>query len=1638
MSDISFVPLSWIKTEVDFALGHARDKLDRFRTRPEDFDLLEQSRHHVHEATGAIRVVGLDGLACFSGELEALLESLYRHSAAPLPQTVTLLERALLALTQFLDDLQRGKHYVPLNLFPLYRELRSARGGAPARHADLFYPVLDVELPHLTLPPGVMAQGIPGFLRGRAASFQRALVETLRAPTDMRVYAGMRGALLALSAALPQAGGRGLSWVGAGYVEGLGLRAILFDSDARHLLARIEQTLRRLVGGETPDTAPLARELLYSIAVSAREDGLIGDIKRRYRVAEHLPDTNLIEYDDETLRPLLRQANESIAAAKAAWARAIAGDPASFAVFRGHLASTARTLVELGLPALGRVSEAIEGVSSRMTTVHAERRNQIALDMATTLLLLEKAVAGFPEVGAELTRQIEAMGERLQSLHAGTAELTDNKLAAQLDAASRKAEERLVIAQVEREVRANLGQAETVLDAFFRDFAKRGTLPGLARLLSQARGALEMLELRTASRLVDACRGTIERLAVSTHDPEPPELEALAQGFSALGAVVDAIRDDAQFPQAVVNEALGQLETIEAAIAAQTAQLAAVPAVVEAAPGPDRAAITMPRTVRTELVDILLVEAEEILQQVRTELGKCRAQPDDLVALTAIRRGFHTLKGSGRMVGLADFAEAAWQVENLLNEWLQHSYPVITELAAFVDGAVAQFHDWVVALRSAGEPEIRGDVFAEAAPALLAAGAAAERHAPPVAQVVVLRRPVAPAAVEETAQIGPVELSEALFAIYREEAAQHAAALEQGCTQYLATGSVSVDFMRAAHTLASSSATAGFATIGELAEALEAVLRELQQAEPASASATVRDAVARLVAMVGEVGARRFPAAAEQLVAALRQECSALSAAAARAAAAPVAPAPVVDADLLRVFLEEAGDLVPQIGERLRAWQASPADGELQAAVQRALHTLKGSARAAGAMQTGELAHGMESMVASAVARGQAARSFFEGILADFDRLAESVEGLQPRPAAAVPAAAEPDVAGLMLRVRSGAVDRLVNNSGEISISRSRIEAELASIKRSLSDLVDSVERLRSQVRETEIQAESQLQSRMSLVREHGEAFDPLEFDRYTRLQELTRLMLESLYDVTAVQQSLAKSADEAETSLRQQARLNRELHEELMRVRTVPFASQEDRLYRVVRQTAQDCGKKARLIIRGGEVEVDRSIIEKVGAPIEHMLRNAVVHGLESPEERVRVGKPEQGTVTLDVRQEGNEVIIDIADDGTGLNLPAIIARARRNGIVAQSHEPGPVEAAELIFAPGLSTADELTAAAGRGVGLDVVRNEITELGGRVEVFNSPGRGTRFTVSLPLTLAVVQALLVRSHRSVFAIPATLVQHVDDLKPIAREALLAEGGIDWQGERYPLHYLPWLLGETHHAPDPNAHSGLVLLKGGLGRVALLADGIAGESEVVVKAVGPQLARLPWVSGATVLSTGEVVLIVNPLPLSQRQPQMQAAEVATVAAAEERDEGPLVMVVDDSLTVRKITGRLLEREGYRVTTAKDGVDALDQMVETLPHLMLVDLEMPRMDGFDLVRNLRGAMRTRGIPVIVITSRTAEKHRELALSLGANAFLGKPYKEDELLAYIARLLRGEPIPADPLAETIVSTAPPPNAPWPRGVQ
>ena len=876
------------------------------------------------------------------------------------------------------------------------------------------------------------------------------------------------------------------------------------------------------------------------------------------------------------------------------------------------------------------------------------------------------------------------------------------------------------------------------------------------------------------------------------------------------------------------------------------------------------------------------------------------------------------------------------------------------------------------------------------------------------------------------------------------EARQHLATLtEQYKAWRGAPGEVTREFVRAAHTLASSSNTAGFAPIASLAAALEQWMPFAAQSGELKDAKLVKKAIEGLHDRVDSVVRREAPALPGKQENALRALTARLLAQPAPMVEQLPAPAPAVEApaaggrsqrvmrddidpQLLPIFLEEAQLLLPLIGSDLRDWKARPTDEKVQQSLQRALHTLKGSARMAGAIRLGELTHVMESRIEAALAAGAVAEALFVELEEKMDRLSLDLErmatGPEPEAAPAVPvaapaaapaapqavaAAAEAPLAAptAMLRVSADTLDHLINESGEVSIARSRVEAELRAVKQSIADLSESIARLRSQLREVEIQADSQMRARQSELEERNREFDPLEFDRYTRLQELTRLMAESLHDADAIQQSLRKSLGETDAALAQQSRTSRDVQQELMRMRAVPFSILDERLYRIVRQTTRELGRKAELHIEGSQVELDRSVMDRIGAPLEHMLRNALAHGVEAPEQRAAAGKPEAGKISISLRQEGNEIALIVSDDGAGLDLELLRRKAEERGLLQPGQEAVEAELMQLIFVSGLSTAQAVTELSGRGIGMDVVKSEIAAVGGRIDVASTRGQGSVFTVYLPLTLAVTQVVIVRAGGSVLAVSAAMVEQVLRLKADALAERYAAQSVDFQERRYPLHGLARLFGAE--APAAQTYNSVLLLRSGMQRIALHVDELIGHQEIVVKSIGPQLARVPGVAGATVLPDGSIVLIVNPVQLVMRA-RVAAERTATLPAA--APSAPVVMVVDDSLTVRKITSRLLEREGYQVLTAKDGLDALAQMADLLPDVMLVDIEMPRMDGFDLARNLRGDPRTRKVPIIMISSRTAEKHRSQATELGIDVFLGKPYPEGELLRHIAGYIAG----------------------------
>jgi chemosensory pili system protein ChpA (sensor histidine kinase/response regulator) len=457
-----------------------------------------------------------------------------------------------------------------------------------------------------------------------------------------------------------------------------------------------------------------------------------------------------------------------------------------------------------------------------------------------------------------------------------------------------------------------------------------------------------------------------------------------------------------------------------------------------------------------------------------------------------------------------------------------------------------------------------------------------------------------------------------------------------------------------------------------------------------------------------------------------------------------------------------------------------------------------------------------------------------------------------------------------------------------------------------------------------------------------------------------------------------------------------------------VPFERHVQRLSRLVRQAAQEAGKKVELAVEGASGELDRQVLERMLPPFEHMLRNAVVHGIETPEERVARGKHETGRISVSLRREGAEVVILVADDGAGMNVAAIRTKAEQMGLLEPGQSLTDEEALQLVLEPGFSTADRLTQQAGRGVGMDVVATEVKKLGGALFIDSEPGRGARFTIRLPFTLAITQSLIVKVHDELYALPVATVEGVARVSKPEIERHIAEETptFEYGGQVYRFQHLGSFIGSGPSLlPDTEAALPVILVRAGEHSTALVADDLLGSREIVVKSVGPQIASIRGISGATILGDGRIVVILDMGALVRSEWRARAPEQPLPS---KRDERIFAMVVDDSITVRRVTQRLLERNGMRVLTAKDGVDALSLLQEHVPDVILLDIEMPRMDGYEVASHVRSDPRLADVPIIMITSRAGDKHRARAIELGVDDYLGKPYQESQLLDAIEPLV------------------------------
>ena len=847
------------------------------------------------------------------------------------------------------------------------------------------------------------------------------------------------------------------------------------------------------------------------------------------------------------------------------------------------------------------------------------------------------------------------------------------------------------------------------------------------------------------------------------------------------------------------------------------------------------------------------------------------------------------------------------------------------------------------------------------------------------------------------------------------------------------------------HTLKGGARMAEVEAVGDLAQELENLYEGLvdrRYNHSAALEGLLQQSHERLALMLEQLQAHQALTPAQDLIDAIRQLRQGQ-------AASESAPAAVEhdnaghDPELLEIFLEEGFDIIESSGAALLRWQAEPGNRQEVETLLRDLHTLKGGARMVEIGPIGDLAHELEFLYESLSSGAlQPSAELFALVQRGHDRLAQMLDGVragQPcppadrlisaiqnfshpaqveaplapapviKPEAAPPAA---DAGADMVKVSSELLDELVNLAGETSIFRGRIEQQVNDAQIALNEMETTIERMRDQLRRLDTETQGRILSRQQVDGERlgYEDFDPLEMDRHSQLQQLSRALFESASDLLDLKETLDRRNHDAENLLQQQGRINTELQEGLMRTRMVPFERMVPRLKRIVRQVAEELGKDVAFVVGNADGEMDRNVLERMAAPLEHMLRNAVDHGLESTEVRLAAGKPAQGQITLDLSREGGDMVFDIRDDGAGVPLEAVRRKAIKRGLLAPDAEISDRDVLQFILQPGFSTAEKITQISGRGVGMDVVHEEVRQLGGSMSIDSVPGQGVHFRIRLPFTVSVNRALMVQCAEDQYAIPLNTIEGIVRVLPNDLEGHFRQDPPSYQyaGQRYELCYLGELL---KTAPRPkllgqNLPLPVLLVHYNDRHIAVLVDAMAGTREIVVKSLGAQFAAVQGVSGATILGDGRVVLILDLLaPIRAMQARL-AQEPSLTEIDSEPHKPLLIMVVDDSVTVRKVTSRLLERHGMNVLTAKDGVDAMLLLEEHTPDLMLLDIEMPRMDGFEVATQVRADERLRHLPIIMITSRTGQKHRDRAMAIGVNDYLGKPYQESVLLESIAQ--------------------------------
>jgi len=1738
--------LAWVLEDVRKCLNYAANAVRRFEWDVKnavnfgsrDSTDIQSAAKLAHQCAGALEMVGHPQAAKLVRTMGEWIKTMVNRPEAFVEDTTAVFEGACRALLDFFDGLLKGSMSSPVALFVQYRALLQLYGADRIHPADLWPGV--GQWSDRAPPVGLTYQRKEPIVRKQ---LDDALLPVLRNLDSGHAHT-MVGLCCGLAASSQTITVQRFWSIAAAFFEVLSAGELPNDVYVRRTAARILPAYRILADDAAASLDELTHELLFFCVLVRSKTGVraempvLKEVCKAYDIRQGMP----LDYEAAPFGRFdpvqLAQLRQHLSVAAEGWSALAGGDIARATGVVSHFAEVSSTVLRLHPESAALVS-ALSAVIETTARQAKMPSPTIAIEVATAILYLEVAYDDLDLASHTMEQRSVRLAARLRHALAGGEPMPIERW---MEALYRRVADRKALGTVVGELAISLVEIEKCFEAFVRNPNDVKLLEAVPLVLGHMRGVYSVLGLDQAALGALRMRTKVEQLLAP--DSVSPEITKkwtvqLVNSLSAMGFLIDMLR----YQPSMAKELFGydeiesefrlmmerekgrehadgpaQVQTFDAVeVSASTPKLAELMETAQVAgasqsPQSDIQSGTFLHPGYAddeEIRHIFMEEARKVLNEGKACAIALSLTPSNRVALESLRRAFHTLKGSARMVGIEDFGEAAWAFEELLNAYLADQRPVSEVLLTQCDDALDAMNVWIDAISKRDAAPCQAQDFRICADALRLEGRNV-RH--PLSRRVTIKskivgnsesdltlEPAKPSLYQGATHvgigadklaanfitIGRLQLRLDFFEVFINEAGLWAAELQSSIEKWGNAASVQALQSAAglAHALNGSASAVGFTGLATVSHSIERALESLaihvapttqckallyEAAQEVNRlldafasgmlvkpSTVIMDALAGLLSDTStptDLLQQIAPTGAEPIDPEPNDPSQAVDASVgnpstdnviAEPAAMATALQPVddlesqdvLDADLWPIFVEEGTDLVRDLGKSLRQWAVCPTEHQPRAQALRILHTLKGSARLAGALRLGELAHRMESTMeglAEATALQDAEIGpllrYLEQLELLFLDLTSQAQAPEFRTDLAVPSSAPVvhlrTLNGSAIRVRAQVLDRLIDQAGEVMTGRTRMDQRLGQLHSSVIDLGRNLDRLRNQLRELEIQSELQVQSRRPLSPESTATFDPLELDRYTGVQEVVRMMSESVADVDVLNKGLQSEVESAQEDLLGQGRRAKELTSGLLRMRLVEFESISDRLYGVVRQAAKEIGKQIRLDIRGGSIEIDRGVLDRMTPSFEHMLRNAVVHGIESADVRLAGGKPATGAIAISVLQDGSDVSVSFQDDGAGLQLEKIRVRAISAGLMQAAQTLSYEEAAKLLFIPGFSTAEHVTELAGRGIGMDVVLSDISAIGGRILTEPALGGGTCFQLVFPLTTAVTQIVMLRMDTVTIGVPANLLDTVmripaDALKGAYATGLLQTG----DGLKIPFFWAGAILGVSSYSHSDKANirqQSIAVIRSAGQRIALHVDEVLGNREVVVKNLGVQLSQLPGLVGISVLASGAVVLIYNPVALmnfygegasnAQSSASSDQVHLPTTGVALQEYEGhalknsPLVLVVDDSITVRRITQRLLSRGGFRVALASDGIQALEMLRDERPALVLSDIEMPRMDGMELTRQIRADSQLFELPIIVITSRTAQKHRDHAIALGANHYLGKPYSETELLKLV----------------------------------